>query len=61
MVNIYDILINYKLISLQKDPWVRKKITEQRDILCVGAASTGTTGGEAYLAYFFFVLLVLLI
>jgi hypothetical protein len=28
MVNIYNISINYKLIPLQNDPWVRKKIAE---------------------------------
>jgi hypothetical protein len=25
MVNIYNISINYKLKSLQNDPWVRKR------------------------------------
>jgi hypothetical protein len=53
MVNIYNILINYKLRSLQNDSWVRKKITEQCDILSVGVASTSTTGGEACLVFIF--------
>jgi hypothetical protein len=39
----------------------KRKITERRRNLSVGAASTGTTGGEAGRASFFFILLVLLI
>jgi hypothetical protein len=46
-------LINYKLRSLQNDCWVRKKITEQCRNLSIGAASTGTTVGEACLAFIF--------
>jgi hypothetical protein len=45
MASRYNISIIYKLRSLQNDPWVRKKNTEQGGNLSVGAASTGTTGG----------------
>jgi hypothetical protein len=61
----YDEQIQYldKLQAkiLQNDPWVRKNITEQRDILSISAASTGTAGGESCLASFFPVLQVPLI
>jgi hypothetical protein len=53
MVNRYNISLNYKLKSLQNDPWERKKITEQGDILSIGVASTGTTRGEACLVFIF--------
>jgi hypothetical protein len=45
MESRYNISIIYKLRSLQNDPWVRKKNTEQGGNLSVGAASTDTTGG----------------
>jgi hypothetical protein len=61
MVSRYNISINYKLRSLQCDPRGRKKIIEQYGNLSIGAAFTGTTGGEAGLASFIFILLVPLI
>jgi hypothetical protein len=42
MVNRYNISINYKLIPLQNDSLVRKKITESN----TDGASTSTTGGN---------------
>jgi hypothetical protein len=63
MVNSYNISIKLQAKILQNDPWVEKNITEQSSgrNLTVGAASIGTIGGEADLAFFFFVLLIPLI
>jgi tetrahydromethanopterin S-methyltransferase subunit F len=61
MVNRYNISLNYKLESLQNDPWSKRNITERRRNLSVGASSTGTTGGEAGLVFIFWLLLVLLV
>jgi hypothetical protein len=61
MVNKYNISMNYKVKSYKMTHGSKRKITKYRGILSVGAASIGTTGGEAGLASFFFVLLVPLI
>jgi hypothetical protein len=62
MVNRYNILINYKLKILQNDPWSERRLQSSSGInLSIGAASIGTTGGEACLASFIFILLVSLI
>jgi hypothetical protein len=63
MVNSYNISIKLQAKILQNDPWVGKNITEQSSgrNLTVGVASIGTIGGEAGIAFFFFVLLVPLI
>jgi hypothetical protein len=61
MVNRYNISINYRIKFYKMTHGSKQKITEERRILSIGAASTGTTRGEAGLASFFFVLLVPLI
>jgi hypothetical protein len=61
MVNRYNISLNYKLESLQNDPWAQRNITEWRGNLSIGASFTGTTGGEAGLVFIFWLLLVLLV
>jgi hypothetical protein len=61
MVNRYNISLNYKLESLQNDPWVQKKyyrVARKSKRRCV---FQGTTGGEADLVFIFWLLLVLLI
>jgi hypothetical protein len=62
MVNRYNISLNYKLKSYKMTLGSERKITIKHwQNLSIGTASTGTTGGEACLASFFFVLLVSLI
>jgi hypothetical protein len=61
MVNRYNISINYRVKSYKMTRGSKRKIIKLRIILSVGASSTGTTGGEASLASFFFALLVPLI
>jgi hypothetical protein len=62
-VNRYNISLVYKLKSYKNEPWVRKKVTKQSSgrNLSADGASIGTIRGEAGLASFFFILLVLLI
>jgi hypothetical protein len=62
MVNRYNIPINYMVKSYKMTLGSERKITiKQRQNLSLGAASTGTIGGEVGLASFFFILVVLLI
>jgi hypothetical protein len=61
MVNRYNISINYRVKSYEMTRGSKRKIIEYRGILSVGAASTGTTGGEADLVSIFWLLLVLLV
>jgi hypothetical protein len=61
MVSRYNISVILQDKILQNDPCVRKKITERCKNLSVGGASTGTAGGEAGQASFFFILPVPLI
>jgi hypothetical protein len=59
MVNSYNISIKLQAKILQNDPWVQNKdLQSSTENLSIGAASTGTTGGEVGLASFIFVLLV---
>jgi hypothetical protein len=62
MVNRYNILLNYKLISYKITLGLERRLQSSSDEnLSVGAAYTSTTRGEACLASFFFVLPVPLI
>jgi hypothetical protein len=46
-------LVKLQAKILTNDPWVRKKITWQCDILSIGADSTSTTEGETCLVFIF--------
>jgi hypothetical protein len=62
MVNRYNISLNYKLKSYKMTLGSERILQPcSGRYLSIGAASIGTTGGEASLATFFFVLLVPLI
>jgi hypothetical protein len=62
MINRYNILINYKLKSYKMTLGSERRLqANSGKNLSVGAASTGTTRGEACLASFFLDLLVPLI
>jgi hypothetical protein len=53
MVNRYNISINYTVKSYKMTHGSKRKITEWRRNLSVGASSTGTTRGEAGLVFIF--------
>jgi hypothetical protein len=58
MVNRYNISVNYKLKSYKIIRGSERRLQASSDEnLSIGVASTSTTGGEAALTSFFFILL----
>jgi hypothetical protein len=62
MVNRYNISLKYMVKSYKVTLGSERRLQSCSDgYLSIGAASTGTTRGEAGLAPFFFIMLILLI